>query len=45
MLAVELIIARAVNIGASITFLPTGGDPSTQQVTLRLKKRRTPLAL
>jgi len=34
-----------VNIGASITFLPTGGDPSTQQVTLRLKKRRTPLAL
>jgi hypothetical protein len=34
-----------VNIGASITFLPTGGDPSTQQITLRLKKKRTPLSI
>jgi len=34
-----------VDIGASFTFLPTGGDPSTQQITLRLKKRRTPLSL
>ena len=34
-----------VDVSTSITFLPTGGDPSTQQITLRLKKRRTPLAL
>lgn len=34
-----------VTLGASVTFLPTGGDPSTQQITLTLKKRRRPISL
>jgi hypothetical protein len=37
----KLVRTGRVAIGVTITFVPTGGDPSSKSFTLRLSKRRT----
>jgi len=41
----KLVRTGSVAIGVTVTFAPTGGDPSSQSLTLRLKKKRTPVSL
>jgi hypothetical protein len=41
----KLVRTGRVAIGVTVTFAPTGGDPSSQSFTLRLRKKRTPVSL
>jgi hypothetical protein len=40
----KLVRTGSVAIDVSVSFAPTGGDPSSQSLTLRLRKKRTPVS-
>jgi hypothetical protein len=40
----KLVRKGKLSIAVTVTFAPTGGDPRTQPITLRLRMRRTPAA-